>query len=1302
MTLSGPSDRGEGSSAESPPRSRVSSRVSGERECSFVDLTTSSEADSGSRQPSRMSPPRQPSPPGDTTSDTEDKSESARRVTLESLECLLHFQASQRELELAELARLIAFSLARSAVPSDRAQRDALLSAASIHELGDALRHPFAGPDSSAVITDMRSELQVAQQINSSLTRRLDTQSAELADLRSQLNIMTLERDRLLDLSKQSTAFTASLRKSVAELEAQAAVARSQADAHVATAFRHVDGFKRQVQDRDQEIAALRVPIADRDCAYADLQGVASKHFVQLQESARLLVDGGIQPLRHAQSVIAHQRAVILRQKRVIARQGSIPMHDPHMTAAAAGRLDAPGLSPSDLQLKARLCRILAERFPEAMDIPSGETQVLELRIGSRQDGALTVPPGSTSPRQASERTARPSSIGLAASDVDSAGGSSQPRRTLAQLHRAQLNTLTPAEKLHRLSHPVSATAAGCRRKPHQPPEQPYSIPLPGEEGHEKLLELLAGADFGAVFDRDVVAATSSTTVTTVVSAAPTVDSAVVFCSAPQDSSVSMATSSSAATASSSAVLVSTSSCSTESGSGDSSVPTSLPMASSAVGLSASCSTASTIGLASSAGLNVSTSILLLAPFPTSGVVTSAPSSAGPVVASAPVLSSTLTPTPLSSTPLVASSTASSTVMSIPASSSAIITAPMTSSAAVALPAAGSVGVSTSAPGSVDSISVSTPNSAMLRVLACSRRTPALKPSGTAPTVVTADPEVSLTSTRPTVPVSDSVMVSPSGRPRRTSAAIAASLSSHYLTELSVSDRVALGLGGSAKSSSDSTSRGAGSSTKPLELLSGASDAESDSVAASSAEHESSRGQTGDPGDQAITAPHPKARALSFATPALDGDDSSYDSDDISLRDLVSRMQTGRVATHGEAQSYSVLARTPPSSPRSSDSVGALSVQWSSSFPKKTKEKKERRKHKHRHKHKHQSKHQHKAFADVYNPDHSSQLLRRLLLASPIFVSPLRLSEAWTRLGNSANASSLMERLAELWVKLRGGIPSPTKPGNSASLARGDHPTRYYFVALWECNHWVVESSVMMGLHPSQQASSSYEEIADMYAKWFQYKLCLPVYPLVNLSWIPGGSDWCQAVSEVDGAEPWRTWWLTDPARHPYNACFRARNVGFLPFAPPGVDPNIVEAAVEDDVDLNEPDPPIRSTSAPPCANRVGIHIFEGCGPGKLGWSASDSVATARSARDARNGSDGSPSDSIFGPDSPDLAGSLSSALGSSVGTSSQVSSSAGQHSQTGNSAGHSVQDQDSAIDMLVNAGSAISQAPSPNAPVTL
>ncbi|GMF57356.1 unnamed protein product [Phytophthora fragariaefolia] len=319
MASSSSDRRGEGLFAESRPRSSAAPRVNDERESLLIDLTTSSDVDVDLRLTSRTSLPRQSSPPGDTTSDAEHESDSARRVTLESLECLLRFQASEREEELAELTRFLAFSLTRPATPFDRAQRDALLSA--IHELGDALRRRFAGPDSAAVIADLRTELQVVQQINTSLTGRLDTQSAELADLQGQLKVTTLERDRLLDLSKQSTAFSASLRKSVAEWEAQVASARAESDAEIAAAFRHDDDFKRQVLDRDREIATLRSSIADRDRAYATLQGVATKHFTQLQESARLLTDGGSQPLRHAREVIAHQRAVILRQKRVIARQ---------------------------------------------------------------------------------------------------------------------------------------------------------------------------------------------------------------------------------------------------------------------------------------------------------------------------------------------------------------------------------------------------------------------------------------------------------------------------------------------------------------------------------------------------------------------------------------------------------------------------------------------------------------------------------------------------------------------------------------------------------------------------------------------------------------------------------------------------------------------------------------------------------------------------------------------------------------------------------------------------------------------
>lgn len=68
-------------------------------------------------------------------------------------------------------------------------------------------------------------------------------------------------------------------------------------------------------------------------------------------------------------------------------------MHDPHMAVAAAAGLGVPGMNPADLQLNARLCRFLTQRFPEVMDIPAGETRRVELITHPRADGAATTPP---------------------------------------------------------------------------------------------------------------------------------------------------------------------------------------------------------------------------------------------------------------------------------------------------------------------------------------------------------------------------------------------------------------------------------------------------------------------------------------------------------------------------------------------------------------------------------------------------------------------------------------------------------------------------------------------------------------------------------------------------------------------------------------------------------------------------------------------------------------------------------------------------------------------------------------------
>ncbi|KAG3134065.1 hypothetical protein PI126_g18872 [Phytophthora idaei] len=81
----------------------------------------------------------------------------------------------------------------------------------------------------------------------------------------------------------------ASLRKVIALSEAQIAEAvdieRSKVDSALAQARLHLQ----QVQDCIAEIKTLHQTIADKDVAYVTLQGVAAKHFEQLQESKRII-----------------------------------------------------------------------------------------------------------------------------------------------------------------------------------------------------------------------------------------------------------------------------------------------------------------------------------------------------------------------------------------------------------------------------------------------------------------------------------------------------------------------------------------------------------------------------------------------------------------------------------------------------------------------------------------------------------------------------------------------------------------------------------------------------------------------------------------------------------------------------------------------------------------------------------------------------------------------------------------------------------------------------------------------------
>ncbi|GMF43590.1 unnamed protein product [Phytophthora fragariaefolia] len=194
------------------------------------------------------------------------------------------------------------------------------------------------------------------------------------------------------------------------------------------------------------------------------------------------------------------------------------------------------------------------------------------------------------------------------------------------------------------------------------------------------------------------------------------------------------------------------------------------------------------------------------------------------------------------------------------------------------------------------------------------------------------------------------------------------------------------------------------------------------------------------------------------------------------------------------------------------------------------------------------------------------------------------------------------------------------------------------FVVLYEHMHWLVDSSVVLGLHPDLNPSSSADELALAYQLWQKYSHerkrrsdalrsvltelygtlyeavtefdaasntpaplldselyfdpSVPFAPPVNLPWFPTSADWCEAAVDIDVGEPWRAWWLHVPALHPYNMYFRPRHRGFPVFGSAEPDLSHVQRLVDEDSDLAESAPPTCSPSAPTPATREGLDIF--------------------------------------------------------------------------------------------------------------
>ncbi|GMF27704.1 unnamed protein product [Phytophthora fragariaefolia] len=170
------------------------------------------------------------------------------------------------------------------------------------------------------------------------------------------------------------------------------------------------------------------------------------------------------------------------------------------------------------------------------------------------------------------------------------------------------------------------------------------------------------------------------------------------------------------------------------------------------------------------------------------------------------------------------------------------------------------------------------------------------------------------------------------------------------------------------------------------------------------------------------------------------------------------------------------------------------------------------------------------------------------------------------------------------------------------------------FVALYECMHWLVDSSVVLGLNPGLNPTSSADELTLAYQLWQKYSLernrrsdalrsaLTELYGTLYkaVTELDAASNtprhWCEVAVDIDVGEPWRAWCLRVPELHPYNVYFRPRYPGFPVIASAESDFSHVHRLVDEVVDLAESAPANCSPCAPTPANREGLDIFGSSG----------------------------------------------------------------------------------------------------------
>ncbi|GMF36257.1 unnamed protein product [Phytophthora fragariaefolia] len=329
------------------------------------------------------------------------------------------------------------------APPTDFVLRRDLLCAQSFGDMLDVLRaNAVEPPSSTKELAELRVQNAKMTWKNQALLRRLDSGLADSARFEHDLAPGVRERDEWKHNATKPSELVASFRNTVCLLELPLREPTRQANRRVDSCQQLVDHQRRMIGQRDKGQQCMSEILAKRDIAYSALQGVASSYFVQVQEAAAVISsDGSDRALRLANHTIDNLRRVIQHQKNVLRHNGRISVTDPALALVATTGIDPPGLSPGDLALNARMCRVLETRWPELSLVQPGEVREITLRASgpvAPSSTPVSLPLSSTAP------TSNWSAAEFALTTADFKVPSTEPRRVPERpFHRGHLTPVT-------------------------------------------------------------------------------------------------------------------------------------------------------------------------------------------------------------------------------------------------------------------------------------------------------------------------------------------------------------------------------------------------------------------------------------------------------------------------------------------------------------------------------------------------------------------------------------------------------------------------------------------------------------------------------------------------------------------------------------------------------------------------------------------------------------------------------------------------------------------------------------------